>query len=152
MIIWRGFGFVAVILGALGFLAGTGLSSLVSTDGELNGAMIGLGVLLGGVATFALGWYLNVINPAKKSQTWVEQRRAELSHAVASGRFQPAPGVVPSSLAEAQVQADMMLDQESTAVTRRLRNIHTLFWIPMQWWGVVYALIGVVVAILLLAG
>lgn len=152
MIIWRGFGFLAVILGALGFLAGTGLSSLVSSDGELNGAMVGLGLLLAGAATFALGWYLNVINPAKKAQTWVEQRRAELNHAVASGRFQASPGVVPASLAEAQLQADMMLDQESTAVTRRLSNIHTLFWIPMQWWGLVLALVGVVVAVLLLAG
>lgn len=152
MIIWRGFGFLAVILGALGFLAGTGLSSLVSSDGEMSGPMIGLGLILGGAATFALGWYLNVINPAKKSETWIGQRRAELSHAVASGQFQSSPGVVPSSQAEAQVQADLMLDQESTAVTRRLRNIHTLFWIPMQWWGVVFAVIGILVAIVLLSG
>ena len=114
--------------------------------------MIGVGLILGGAATFAAGWFLNVVNPAKKAQTWTEQRRAELSHAVANGQFQAAPGIAPSSQAEAQVQADVLLDQESTAVTRRLRNVHTLFWIPMQWWGVVFALIGLVVAVGLLAG
>ena len=110
--------------------------------------LVGLGVVVGGAASFALGWWLNVINPQKKTQTWIEQRRAELNYAVANGQFQAAPGIAPSSQAEAQAQADTMVAQEAPAVTKRLKNIHTLFWIPMQWVGVVIAVIGVVVAIL----
>lgn len=147
MIVWRGFGFLAFLLGALGLLAGIGISNSVSEG--FSGPWVGLGLILGGAASFALGWWLNVINPAKKATTWTEQRRAELQHAVATGQFQASPGVAPSSQAEAQVQADLMLDQESTTVTRRLRNIHTLFWIPMQWFGVLLVVLGVVLAIVL---
>lgn len=149
MIIWRGLGFLAVLVGLLGVLIGVGLSSLAGE--ETSGPLMGLGMLLGGAGVFALGWYLNVVNPAKKAQTWTEQRRAELQHAVATGQFQPAPGIAPASRQEAEVQAQLMLDAESTHVTKRLRNIHTLFWIPMQWWGVVWAVVGVVVAITLLS-
>ncbi len=145
MIVWRGFGFLAVILGALGALLGTGLASLAGDEGNVT--LIGVGLAIGGVATAALGWYLNVINPQKKAQTWIAQRQAELQQAVAAGRFQPAPGIVPSSHAEAQAQADQMLAQESAQVTKKLRNIHTLFWIPMQFIGVVIVVIGIVVAI-----
>lgn len=149
MIVWRGFGFLAFLLGALGALAGIGLSTALSPDGEVGGPLIGIGILLGGVASFALGWWLNVLNPQKKAQTWVEQRRAELNHAVATGQFQATPGVVPSSQAEAQAQADALLAHETPVVTKRLSNIHTLFWIPMQWAGVVIAILGVFLAIVL---
>ena len=145
MIIWRGFGFLAVILGALGALLGTGLGSLAGDSGNVT--LIGVGLALGGVATFALGWWLNVMNPAKKTQTWIAQRNAELQQAVDAGRFQPSPGIVPSSLQEAQAQKEALLAQESAHVTKRLRNIHTLFWIPMQWIGVVILVIGIGVAI-----
>lgn len=151
MIIWRGFGFLAVLIVALGALAGFGLSSLVAEEGDVNGPLFGLGLMLGAAATFALGWWLNVINPAKKTERWVEQRRAELHHAVASGQFQPSPGIVPSSHAEAQAQAEALLAHESATVAKRLRNIHTLFWIPMQWFGVVVAVVALVVTFLLIS-
>ncbi|WP_420114169.1 hypothetical protein [Pseudactinotalea sp.] len=147
MIIWRGFGFLAVLIGAVGALIGFGLSSAVAAEGEINGLMLGLGLLLGAAGIFALGWWLNVINPAKKAETWTEQRRAELNFAIANGQFQAVPGVAPSSQEQAQAQADAMLAQESVTVGKRLRNIHTLFWIPMQWIGVVLAIIAVLVAI-----
>lgn len=150
VIIWRGFGFLAVIFGALGLLLGMTLSNAVS-ESSVNGPLLGLGLLIGAAATFAAGWWFNVINPAKKAQTWVEQRRAELSFSVSNGQFQPAPGIVPSSQEEAQAQADQLLAQESAAVAKRLRNVHTLFWIPMQWWGVLFALIALLLAILLLS-
>lgn len=144
VIIWRGLGFLAIILAALGALLGTGLGSLAGDSG--NQALIGVGLAIGGVATFALGWWLNVMNPAKKTQTWIAQRDAELQHAVDSGRFQASPGVVPASLEQAQAQKTALLEHESAHVTKRLRNIHTLFWVPMQWVGVGIVILGVVVA------
>lgn len=144
VIIWRGFGFLAVILALLGALLGTGLGSLAGDSGNVT--LIGVGIAIGGVATFALGWWLNVMNPAKKTQQWIAQRDAELQQAVDQGRFQASPGVVPASLEQAQAQKTALLQTESAHVTKRLRNIHTLFWIPMQWIGVVIVILGVVVA------
>lgn len=151
MIIWRGFGFLAVLIVAVGALIGFGMSSLVAPEGEVNGPLFGLGLLIGAAGTFAAGWWLNVINPEKKTQKWVEQRRAELQFAVANGQFQASPGIAPSSQAEAQGQAEAMLAHESAVVGKRLRNVHTLFWIPMQWIGVVVALVAVVVTFLLMS-
>lgn len=151
MIVWRGFGFAAFLLGALGVALGVWLSGLLSGS-DTNGPLIGLGLTIGGVATFALGWYLNVLNPAAKTEKWTAQRQAELQQAVASGRFQATPGVVPASAEEARVQADLLLDNERSQVAKRFRNIHTLFWIPMQWWGVVFVVIAIVVAIVIGTG
>jgi len=145
MIIWRGLGFLAVILALAGALLGTWLGSLAGPSSTVT--LIGVGLSIGGIATFALGWWLNVMDPAKKTQTWTVQRGAELQQAVAAGRFQASPGVVPSSHAEADAQAQALLAHESAHVTKRLRNIHTLFWIPMQWIGVVIVVIGIGVAV-----
>lgn len=142
MIVWRGFGFAAVLLGGLGALLGVGLSALVG-DGEPNSVLVGIGLLLGAAATFALGWWLNVIRPQQQAQRWATERGVELRQAVDSGRFQAVPGVVPSSYAEAQALSQQMLERETAEVGRRLSGVHTLFWIPMQWIAVVIAGIGV---------
>jgi hypothetical protein len=147
MVIWRGLGFLAFILAAGGALLGVLLGSAITGGDDPSAVYPGLGLIIGGAASFALGWWLNVIKPAQKAAQWTTQRQAELQTAVASGQFQPSPGIVPASAQDAQAQADAMLTQESAHVTKRLRNIHTLFWIPMQWAGVVIVAIGVWVMI-----
>lgn len=152
VIIWRGFGFLAFLIVALAAVGAVGIGTAVSGADSPPPYFPGLGLILGGAGTFALGWWLNVVRPQQKAAQWTQERGAQLQQLVASGRFQAVPGMAPASHAEAEAQAHQMLAQESAVVAKRLRNVHTLFWIPMQWIGVVAAVIGVVVAISGLTG
>ena len=68
---------------------------------------------------------------------WQEQRRAELRARVDAGQFQMAPGLqAPSSREEGYAQVEQLITNESPDVLRQLKNIHTLFFIPMQWFAV----------------
>lgn len=131
MIVWRGFGVAAFILGLLGVLAGVGLAN-ATNDGDLTGPLLLPGLVVAGAATFALGWWLNVKIPQNKTEAWAAQRRSELVGQVAPS----AQGLDP------QVQTDVAVDTEAAQVNKQLRNNHTFFWIPMQWWGVVWAVLG----------
>lgn len=146
MIIWRGLGFLAFVIAVVGAIAGVGVGTAVTGD-DPPGVYPGLGLLLAGAGTFALGWWLNVTRPAEKAKQWVEQRGAQLQQLVATGQFQAVPGMAPASPEQAHHQAQQMLAQESEVVTKRLRNVHTLFWIPMQWVGVAVVVIGLIVII-----
>ena len=45
-----------------------------------------------------------------------------------------APGLqAPSSREEGYAQVEQLITNESPDVLRQLKNIHTLFYIPMQW-------------------
>lgn len=147
MVIWRGLGFLAFLLAVAGAMAGVFIGVGITGADDPPGYFPGLGLVIGGAGTVALGWWLNVTRPAEKTSEWIAQRHQQLQVAVASGRFQPSPGIVPSSYQEAQMQADALLAAEAAHVTKRLRNIHTLFWIPMQWAGLVVAAIGLVVTV-----
>lgn len=108
----------------------------------------GGGLILGGAGAGALGWYMNIVRPAAKAEEWTAQRSAQLAHLVQTGQFQLGPGIaLPTSLAQAQQQADQLLASESEHVRRSMRNIHTIWFIPMQWVGAIGAVIGVGVVI-----
>ena len=110
----------------------------------------GGGLILGGAAAGALGWYMNIARPAKKADEWIAQRSAQLGHLVQTGQFQLAPGLpLPTSLAQAQQQADQLLATESERIRKGTRNVHTIWFIPMQWVGAIGIVIGV---FLLIAG
>ncbi len=145
MIIWRGFGFVAVVLVALAALAVTGINSAAGSP--LPGYVAaGLGISIGGILTAAFGWWFNMENPKRKASEWAQQRRAELEHAVQTGTFQIRPGIPASSREEAETVSEQMLASESASVAKRLKNIHTLFFIPVQFIGVIAIVLGIVVA------
>ena len=68
---------------------------------------------------------------------WQEQRRAELRARVDAGQFQMAPGLqAPSSREEGYAQVEQLITNESPDALRQLKNIHTLFFIPMQWFAI----------------
>ena len=47
-----------------------------------------------------------------------------------------APGLqAPSSREEGYAQVEQLITNESPDVLRQLKNIHTLFFIPMQWFA-----------------
>ena len=112
----------------------------MSIYGEKNPIAISfaaLGALVGGALGFLCGRWLNVIRPRAKVAEWQEQRRAELRARVDAGQFQMAPGVqAPASREEGYAQVEQLIAAESPEVLSQLKNIHTLFYIPMQWFAI----------------
>ena len=112
----------------------------MSMYGEKNPIAISfaaLGALVGGALGFLCGRWLNVIRPRAKVAEWQEQRRAELRARVDAGQFQMAPGVqAPASREEGYAQVEQLIAAESPEVLSQLKNIHTLFYIPMQWFAI----------------
>lgn len=138
MIIFRGWGLLGAAIPALtAFAIGALPASLYGSKSAITNIVIALGALVGGALGFLCGRWFNVIRPQTRLAEWQGQRRAELRARVDAGQFQMTPGLpVPSSREEGYAQAEQLVTNESPEVLRRLKNIHTLFFIPMQWFAV----------------
>ena len=138
MIIFRGWGLLGAAFPALtAFALGALPASMYGSKSAITNIVAALGALVGGALGFLCGRWLNVIRPRAKVAEWQEQRRAELCARVDAGQFQMAPGVqVPASREEGYAQAEQLITNKSPDVLRQLKNIHTLFFIPMQWFAV----------------
>ena len=111
--------------------------SLYGDKSAIANIFIALGALVGGALGFLCGRWLNVIRPRTKVVEWQEQRRAELRARVDAGQFQMAPGVqAPASREEGYAQVEQLIAAESPEILSQLKNIHTLFYIPMQWFAI----------------
>lgn len=111
--------------------------SLYGDKSAIANIFIALGALVGGALGFLCGRWLNVIRPRTKVAEWQEQRRAELRARVDAGQFQMAPGVqAPASREEGYAQVEQLIAAESPEILSHLKNIHTLFYIPMQWFAI----------------
>ena len=111
--------------------------SLYGDKSAIANIFIALGALVGGALGFLCGRWLNVIRPRAKVAEWQEQRRAELRARVDAGQFQMAPGVqAPASREEGYAQVEQLIAAESPEILNQLKNIHTLFYIPMQWFAI----------------
>ncbi len=143
MVIWRGWGILAILFIPLGAVAFGGLFTLIL--GEENSSLaLGLGLIVGGVALFFAGRWFQDWDAERRTKNYMTARKAEVEATVASGRFQPVPGYQPRDHAEAQHLATQMLEQEQGTVKKQLRNRHTIFFIPMQYFGIVLAAIGLI--------
>ena len=138
MIIFRGWGLLGAGIPALtAFAIGALPMSMYGDKSAIANIFIALGALVGGALGFLCGRWLNVIRPRAKVAEWQEQRRAELRARVDAGQFQMAPGLqAPSSREEGYAQVEQLITNESPDVLRQLKNIHTLFFIPMQWFAI----------------
>ena len=153
MIIWRGWGIAGLFLIVGGIALVAGLSGHNSSNTPAGVAAVGAGMLLGGAACAALGYWLNVVRPRNKADEYLEGVRRELWQRVRAGAFQVAVGApAHSDEAEASQQIERIVAQQSPEVRRRLRNRNTLFFIPLQWLGSVVVIGGVVLMILGAAG
>lgn len=140
MIIWRSWGILGILIPGLLGGAMYGINE--------TGLFFGLGALLGSVIAFALGWYLNQMRPVTQLAQWETERRAYLDRLVTAGVFrideQTPP---PTSMAEAKAQADYLFEQEKPQVRKNLFNRSTIFFIPMQWFAILTAGVGLFVII-----
>lgn len=107
----------------------------------------GLGLFVGAVGAFVLGNWLNKTRVPDLTDKLLAPRREQLNQLVAANQFQLAPGVpMPTSREEAQQQSDYLFHAEREAAEKKLRNRHTLFWIPMQWIACVIGVFGAFLA------
>ena len=138
MIIFRGWGLLGAAFPALtAFALGALPASMYGSKSAITNIVAALGALVGGALGFMCGRWLNVIRPRAKVAEWQEHRRAELRARVDAGQFQMAPGLqAPSSREEGYAQVEQLITNESPDVLRQLKNIHTLFFIPMQWFAI----------------
>ena len=138
MIIFRGWGLLGAGIPALtAFAIGALPMSMYGDKSAIANIFIALGALVGGALGFLCGRWINVIRPRAKVAEWQEQRRAELRARVDAGQFQMAPGVqAPASREEGYAQVEQLIAAESPEVLSQLKNIHTLFYIPMQWFAI----------------
>ena len=138
MIIFRGWGLLGAAFPALtAFALGALPASMYGSKSAITNIVAALGALVGGALGFLCGRWFNVIRPRAKVAEWQEQRRAELRARVDAGQFQMAPGLqAPSSREEGYAQVEQLITNESPDVLRQLKNIHTLFFIPMQWFAI----------------
>lgn len=144
MIIWRGWGVAAVATVGLSVALCLFLGAAVGEDWMTTFA--GLGLVVGGFATFVLGRYLNITRPAQQAESYQAMRSQQLHALVEEGKFSLGPGhPPPTSYAEAHQQADVLVDQEARRIKYLGRNQHTFFFLPLQWVGVVAVAGGVLV-------
>lgn len=144
ILIWRGWGILAVLLALVGVGVGTVFDSALGWDGttqEVAGP--GLGLFLGGVASFFLGRWLNHTRPQERVRQHMVAREQRLWNLVRSGQFQVAPGAPsPRSEQEAREQVNALLQQEHQGLMAHVGNGNTLFFIPMQYVGALMAIVG----------
>ncbi|WP_159619210.1 hypothetical protein [Ruania rhizosphaerae] len=141
MVIWRGWGILGLLFV---LLVGVGLGGLfrLLIGEEYEPLPIGLGLAVAGVILFFVGRWFQAWDARRRADKYIASRRPEVEQTVASGRFQPVPGYQPASREEAEQLAAEMLDKEHAQIVRRFRGHHTLFFIPMQYFGLVVAVLG----------
>ena len=138
MIIFRGWGLLGAGIPVLtAFAIGALPMSLYGDKSAIANIFVALGALVGGALGFLCGRWLNVIRPRAKVAEWQEQRRVELRARVDAGQFQMASGVqAPATREEGYAQVEQLIAAESPEILSQLKNIHTLFYIPMQWFAI----------------
>lgn len=142
MIIWRSWGILGILIPVI--VGGI----LQSQSVGIGYARMGIGFVIGSVIAFPLAWWLNRIRPTKQLAEWEAARKQNLDALVATGTFryndQTPP---PSSMDEAQFQADHLFQEERKQARRNLFNRSSVFFIPMQWFAIVTLGIGILMIV-----
>lgn len=146
MIIWRGWGILAV-----GFFLAAGLLG-VALPFSLWGAAAKWALIPAALAAAAGCWFTGVYLNQTKPKAYVTEEmprmRAEVMAAVESGTFRLANQPPPSSLEEARGQAGAYLEFLAGS-GKAATNQNTLFFVPLQYWAFVIAAWGIAMPFLL---
>lgn len=150
MIIWRGWGIVAVpVVLACIFGIGFGLSAVFGREPGQDSLGPGLGLLVAAVATFYLGSWMNRRSASKAAERYAVGRREQLyqqvDQAAETQTWRDLQGLSQQERqlrwpdqhsrrwSELEAAAMAQLDREHAEVRHRSRNHHSLFFIPLQW-------------------
>ncbi|WP_460944565.1 hypothetical protein [Okibacterium endophyticum] len=151
MVIWRGWGILAFLYAFIAMILFAGLGSTLLADSVLPFS-ITIGLLAAAAGTWFTGIAMNRTTPQRKIDAWAQGRRAQLDELLATGRFSLGPGYPqPTSTEEARQMADAVFARELEQ-TKQAYNVHTLFWIPMQYIAFVWAAIALIVFVAGLIG
>ena len=138
MIIWRGWGILAFIYTLVGLAIGAAIGNATSTDNDSTLMFMGLGGIVGAAGGFAHGWYLNVISPERKPKRGRPQSVRACGGAV-QGQL-VYRNTQPTSAAEADQMIESIIADDGQF---KRMGYHSVFWVPMQWISIVFALICV---------
>lgn len=133
MIVWRGWGILAFL--SIGLCVGlTGMFANLS--GATMSTVTWQGIpafFIGGAAVFFLGRYVNVARPTR---IYAQSRAMEHGYVAPAldGTYTPLP-----------LDQQPPLDTVEVALLKSYRGRHSLFWIPMQWWGIAYPFFGLAI-------
>lgn len=149
MIIWRGWGFLAVVYIGLcvGLLAGA-IGTSLPYEGA-PGVLVGVALVIGGAATAVHGWYLNLVRPKRKATEWELAERPRLEAAADQGSL-VVGNVQPRDRDEAEAMIDSVIEDGRRVIGKH--GPHSVFWIPMEVIGIIAAIIGAVVFVINLIG
>ncbi|GEK81458.1 hypothetical protein [Agrococcus baldri] len=147
MVIWRGWGILALFIVLIPLSIGIGFVGPAA--GFLVGGIVaGVLLLIAAVGLWFLGQWLNVTRPRQKIDEHLQSQALRYEQLFHEGRFQAAPGMaVATDPRIAKTQADAMLDAERQALRARIPINHSMFWIPLQWWSVVAVLVAFIAII-----
>lgn len=146
MIIWRGWGILAVGFFLLAGILGVGVPfGLWGAAGKWVLAPV---AVLSGVGCWLTGTYLNVTKPRRRAEVEFPALREQVRQSVDAGTFRLANQPPPASRDQAIGQAQAYLATVEASMGGE-RNAHTLFWIPLQYWGIVIAAWGIAMPLLL---
>lgn len=143
MIIWRGWGGLAVLY--IGLCAGL-LGGLIGTSVDVEGApgaLAGLGIVIGGLLTAVHGWYLNLVRPKQWATEWELTERPRLEAAAEQGAL-VVGNVQPRSWEEAESMIDSVIADGRRAIGKH--GPHSVFWIPMEIIGILAVIGGLFLA------
>ncbi|MFT4218591.1 MAG: hypothetical protein QM619_15590 [Micropruina sp.] len=145
MIIWRGWGILAILIAGACIGLGTTISMV---NPALTPVFIGIALIGGGVGTWFLGDWLNTKRPVAEFDGWFGRRREEIAAQVRGGAYNNVPDPQrPGQFADPWAVGEHVLNQESAKVRSALTNRHTLFFVPMQYLGFLMGGMGIVVMI-----
>ncbi len=145
MIIWRGWGVLAILIAGASIGLGVAMSTV---NPALRSIFVGLMLIGGGVGTWFLGDWLNVKRPVAEFDGWFANRRNEVAALVRGGAYVNVPDPQrPGQFADPRAVGEYVLQQESAKVRAALTNRHSLFFVPLQYFGFVMGAIGIVVMV-----
>ncbi|RRD03572.1 hypothetical protein EII34_13345 [Arachnia propionica] len=148
ILVYRGWGGAGLGLPLLGAGVGLACASGLGVGTQWFTLVAGLGILLGGVGAYLLGMWLNTMGPRRRVAEFEASRRAQLQQLVDAGEFQVSPAAPdPSSRREGHDQVEALLAREVRDIRQATSNNHTLYGIPMQFFGLLGVVVGVVIVV-----
>ena len=149
ILIWRGWGVLSALILLVGIGMGVTLAQAVG-NGPLGAVAFGGMAAAASAGVWFLGVYFNKTRSEHQLERHLGERNMHYENLIHSGQFQAAPEMAPpANYAQARSQADQLLAEERTQLRPHFSNNNTLFWIPMQYFAFVGAVIAAIGSVMI---